>query len=121
NGPQALLPADYTYMASDNGVHSFAATLKTAGSQTLTATDTTTPSMTGTGSWSVAAAAASYIYAFPGTAPSNTIFSTTAGQAFTVTVEALDAYNNIATSFTGTVNWTSSDAQATRPSPYTFS
>ena len=32
----AVLPADYTFVAADNGVHTFNVTLKTAGSQTIT-------------------------------------------------------------------------------------
>jgi streptogramin lyase len=44
---QAILPADYTFTAADNGVHTFTVTLKTAGSQTLTATDTATSTITG--------------------------------------------------------------------------
>jgi hypothetical protein len=41
----AGLPVDYTFTASDAGVHTFAnqITLQTAGSQTVTATDTSTP------------------------------------------------------------------------------
>jgi hypothetical protein len=44
------LPTDYTFIASDNGVHTFsnAVTLKTAGGRTITATDTVTSSITGT-------------------------------------------------------------------------
>ena len=52
----AVLPADYTFKATDNGVKVFAggATLKTQGAQSLTATDTTTGSITGTLSATVA-------------------------------------------------------------------
>src|SRR5947208_14556349 len=39
---QAVLPADYTFVAADAGQHTFSATLNTAGSQSLTATDTVT-------------------------------------------------------------------------------
>ena len=35
--PQAVLPAGYTFAASDKGAHAFAATFRTAGSQSLTA------------------------------------------------------------------------------------
>ena len=35
----AVLPADYTFTAADNGVHTFNVTFKTAGSQTLTIAD----------------------------------------------------------------------------------
>ena len=44
---QATLPADYTFTAGDTGVHTFTATLKTAGTQSLTATDTVDSSITG--------------------------------------------------------------------------
>ena len=36
---QAALPADYTFTGADNGQHSFSVTLKTSGSQTVTASD----------------------------------------------------------------------------------
>jgi streptogramin lyase len=42
------LPADYTFTAADAGVHTFSATLKTAGVQTLTGTDTVNGGLTGT-------------------------------------------------------------------------
>ncbi len=46
----ATLPASYTFLAGDMGVHTFSsgATLVTAGSQTITATDSVTSSITGT-------------------------------------------------------------------------
>jgi hypothetical protein len=46
--------------------------------------------------------------------------SVTAGTAFVVTVTALDAYGNVATGYTGTVHFTSSDRTATLPADYTF-
>jgi hypothetical protein len=45
---QATLPANYTFTAADGGVHTFSATLKTIGSQSLIATDTKTKSIAGT-------------------------------------------------------------------------
>ncbi len=39
---QAVLPANYTFTGVDAGVHVFSVTLKTAGSQSITATDTVT-------------------------------------------------------------------------------
>jgi CSLREA domain-containing protein len=47
--PAAGLPASYTFVPSDNGQHTFSATLNTAGSQTITATDAAN-SITGTSS-----------------------------------------------------------------------
>ena len=40
--------------------------------------------------------------------------------AHNVTVTALDAYGNMATGYTGTVHFTSSDGQAVLPANYTF-
>jgi hypothetical protein len=51
--PKASVPANYKFIASDKGVHTFpytlspGLTLKTAGSQWVRATDTTTASITG--------------------------------------------------------------------------
>src|SRR5207253_2563189 len=46
---QAVLPANYTFVAADNGAHTFTngVTLKTAGTQSITATDTVTATITG--------------------------------------------------------------------------
>ena len=44
----AALPADYTFVSGDTGVHTFTATLNTVGTQTITATDTVTTAITGT-------------------------------------------------------------------------
>ena len=44
---QAVLPANYAFLAGDNGVHQLSVTLKTAGTQSITATDTGTGSITG--------------------------------------------------------------------------
>ena len=44
---QAVLPANFTFTAADGGVYAFSVTLKTGGSQSITATDTVTASMTG--------------------------------------------------------------------------
>jgi hypothetical protein len=55
---QAVLPANYTFTAADHGRHTFTVTLKTAGSQTLTATDTATASVKGSQAVTVNPAAA---------------------------------------------------------------
>jgi hypothetical protein len=47
---QAILPSNYTFAAADAGVHTFTVTLKSRGSQTLTATDTHTGSIKGSAS-----------------------------------------------------------------------
>ena len=63
---QAILPADYTFIPGDGGVHTFSARLKTAGSQSLTATDTVTSSIAGTQTITVQAAPASIRFAVIG-------------------------------------------------------
>ncbi len=90
----ATLPANLTFLASDNGVHTVSGglTLKTAGSQTVTATDTTTATAKGTSAAvTVTAAAVSKLLAATGTPQSATV-----GTAFAnpLVVEALDAYSN---------------------------
>ena len=110
---QADLPAAYTFTAADKGAHNFNATLKSAGTKSITVTDisgTLTGSETGI---TVTPAAASN---FAIRAPA----SGTAGSAFGVTVTALDPYNNTDTSYTGTIHFTSSDGQASLPGDYSF-
>jgi hypothetical protein len=107
---QAVLPGPYTFTAADGGTHSFSATLKTAGTQSLTVTDTTTGSLTGTETGiSVNPAAASTFTLTP--FPS----SITAGVAHNFIITALDPYGNIATGYGGVVDFSSSDPQAVLP------
>lgn len=109
----AVLPADYTFTAADNGVHTFNVILKTAGNQTLTVTDPLS-GITGTvGNIIVSPAAASQLGL---TAPT----TVTALTPFRITVTALDPYGNQVTDYTGTIHFTSSDALAWLPTDYTF-
>ena len=108
---QAVLPANATLT---NGIGTFSATLKTAGNQTITATDTVTASVTGTSNVVVVSAAAATHYSV--SAPA----SATAGSAFNFTVTALDQFNNTATTYAGTVHFTSSDGAAVLPANSTL-
>jgi hypothetical protein len=113
--PLAVLPADYTFTAADAGVHAFSATLKTAGTQSLTAIDSTTASPTGSETGitvNPAAASTMTIAGFPS--------SITAGAAGNLTVTLKDSYGNVASGYTGTVHFTSSDAKGVLPANYTF-
>ena len=116
--PSAVLPADYTFIAADKGVHKFTAalTLKTVGSKSVTATDKATASIHGTQSGIVVTPAAARTFTVSVAAN-----PTVAGAAHSVTVTALDADGNVATGYTGTIHFTSSDAQAVLPGDYTFS
>jgi hypothetical protein len=107
---QAGLPADYTFTIADNGVHTFSATLKTSGPQSITATDKASSNITGSQSGIVVnPAAASSLVASGFPSP------ITAGIAGNITITAKDAYGNVATGYSGTVHFTSSDSQAMLP------
>jgi len=91
-----------------NGVGQVNVTLETAGTQTITAMDTVFASLRGTGSFAVSAGPASQLGVFgPG--------STLAGTSFSFTVIAYDAFQNVATTYSGTIGFSSSDAGATLP------
>lgn len=110
---QASIPGNYTFTASDNGVHTFFVTLKTAGSQGVTAYDVAT-SVSGMASTTIsAAAAATYFLNAPGSVPFYTAFSFNA--------YARDAFGNTATSYNGTAVMTSSDPGYSNLGPFTFS
>jgi hypothetical protein len=110
---QATLPSDYTFTAADNGVHVFSATLNTAGTRSLTVTDTVLPGSTGRQSGIVVQAGAASTLFLSGS-------TTTAGLPYVLTLKAQDAYGNVATSYRGTVHFTSSDPKAVLPPNYTF-
>jgi hypothetical protein len=111
---KAVLPADYTFTATDQGVHTFSVTLKTAGRQSLTATDITAGSIACTRAGIVVSPAAARTVSIKAPA------SVTKGVAFSLTVTLLDAYGNVATGYTGTVHFRSSDGSALLPPNYTF-
>jgi hypothetical protein len=111
---QAVLPANYQFVAGDNGFKTFSATLKTSGNQTITATDSVNAGINGT---------CANINVSPGLATHYGLVApagATPGAAFNFTVTALDAFNNTATSYTGTAHFTSSDGAAVLPANYTF-
>ena len=120
----AGLPADYTFTAADQGTHTFTVTLatteyninyETSGIQTITVTDTSNNLISGTSNGiNVNPNIATQFYTF--------LFSNSvvAGQTFYVEVAALDAYGNLATGYTGTVHFTSTDWQAVLPSDSTL-
>ena len=112
---QAGLPANFTFTAGDDGTYTFTVTLKTAGSQSITATDTTTSAITGTLSGISVSPAAASQFVLSGLSSTATV-----GVAQTVTVTAKDPYGNVATGYTGTVQFTSSDPAASLPANYTF-
>ena len=83
--------------------------------QTVTGTDTVTSTVSGTtGNIAVSPASASTLSVVASTG------STTAGSPMSVTVTARDQFGNAVTGYTGTVHFTSTDAQSVLPANYTF-
>ncbi len=107
---QAVLPANSTLTS---GTGSFAVTFETTGNQNVTATDTVTSTITGSAAVSVTPDAATH---FAVSAPA----AATAGTAFSFTVKALDTFNNLVTSYSGTVDFSSSDGSALLPANTTL-
>ena len=110
--PKAILPASVTLA---NGTGQFSATLETAGAQSITATVAQTPSDSGSDAAIVvqpAAASSFTLTDFPSPA--------TLGVAGTFTVTAYDVYGNVATGYSGTVHFTSSDPKAILPANATL-
>jgi large repetitive protein len=89
--PLAVLPADYTFVGGDAGVHVFSVTLKTGGTQTLTVTDIQHPLLTATQTLSVSAGPASSIIALAGSGQ-----TANPGDMFATALEAkvTDAFGN---------------------------
>jgi uncharacterized delta-60 repeat protein len=111
--PWAVLPANYTFTAADQGVHTFTLPFFKATSQALFVADTATPSMNGR-EVNILVNPGPVAQIFLLSAPS----SITSGTSFHLYFSAEDAYGN-ATSFTDTVHFTSSDPNATLPSDET--
>ncbi len=115
----AVIPADYTFLGGDAGVHIFngAATvaLRSAGTRHITVTDSALASPSATSpSITVDAAAADHL-AWVGT-PGSAI----AGTAFSMTLHVEDLYGNAASAYAGTVTFSTSDGAASVPAAYTF-
>jgi len=113
--PGAVLPADYTFAASDAGTHAFSATLVTVGTQSISATDGGSPAASG---------AQSGIAIQPGAAASLALggypAQTASGETHTITATLLDAYGNVSTGYRGTLHLTSSDPDAVLAPDDTF-
>jgi hypothetical protein len=113
--PHALLPKDYTFTSNDAGVHTFSATLVTAGDQTITATDLIHGAITG---------AVTGIKVSPDLADRLSLTvpaSARAGDLVNVTVAAHDRYGNVVPTFVGRIQLTGTDAKgAGLPATYHF-
>ncbi len=102
-----MLPAESFV---NNGVGYFLASLTTTtpGLQTISATDVTTHSITNMSNQILVNPVAGAATHFTVSAPA----AVSAGSAFVVTVTALDGNNLVATSYSGTVHFSSNDSQA---------
>jgi len=107
---QAMLPADSTLA---NGFGTFSVTLNTSGSRTVTATDKAQNSITGTSNVISVSGPATH-FSFSAAGGAATRRSTNIG------VTALDASNNQATSYSGTVHFSSTDGKAILPANETL-
>lgn len=110
----ATLPANYSFVAGDNGVKTFSVTFRTTGQQSLFATDTANGAISGGATTSVTPAMAAALVVTG--APASVV----AGTPFSVTVTARDGSGNIVTGYTGTVHFASSDGQAALPADSTL-
>jgi hypothetical protein len=111
--PTAVLPADYTFMLSDDGTHTFSFTLDRAGTQSVTVTDTSSSGLQDTVPVTVAPGPfALYLMQAPATI--------TAGQQFNILLTAQDAFQNTLIGYNGTVSISSTDSRAALPAPYMF-
>jgi subtilisin-like proprotein convertase family protein len=114
-GPNKGLPLSYAFTPADAGKHTFGASLRTAGTQSLTATDILSPALTGSQAGiSVVAGLLSRLTV--GGYPSPVV----AGLDTGLTVAAADAFGNPVAGFVGTVQFTTSDPQGTVPAAYAF-
>jgi hypothetical protein len=118
---QATLPTAYTFTAADAGVRTFTATLRTAGTQTISVVDST-----GTLHGSQAGVAvspapfASFRLSVPLGTDSKGHYLVTAGDNIALSVRAVDAFGNSANGYTGTVKFSSTDPLANLPADYLF-
>jgi FG-GAP-like repeat/RTX calcium-binding nonapeptide repeat (4 copies)/FG-GAP repeat len=114
--PRAVLPADFTFAATDRGTHTFTVTLKALGTQSITVADTARPGFVGAQERIMVNPGAVSRFQVSDFFPSPV--SVVESASFTVT--AYDAYGNLATNYAGTVHFTSSDGLALLPDDYTF-
>jgi hypothetical protein len=110
---QAGLPANYTFIASDAGTHTFAGLLRTAGVQSLSVTDAAAAAISGSENVTVTPAAASKFVVGGAPPPAR-------GQSQSLKVTAKDPFGNTVTGYAGTVDFATTDSLADLPSSYTF-
>jgi hypothetical protein len=130
----AVLPVNYTFTLADAGSHWFVVTLKTAGSQTITATDTSNSTLSGQATVSLTAPGPAAPQGGggsqggssappPGATPAADSGSTTAATipldaAYALTVPTLEPLGSGVTGSPSMVGFRSWDGPAALPDPY---
>ncbi|MDY3555761.1 VCBS repeat-containing protein [Gemmata sp. JC717] len=117
---QAGLPTSYTFTAADAGAHTFTATLRTAGPQSISVGDVAGLSGSQQGIAVTPAAFSKFLLSVPNGADSKGHVLVTAGDSIALTVRAVDAFGNAVVGYKGKVKFTSTDTKAALPADYTF-
>ena len=112
NDSNAALPAAHAFTATDAGVLHFNATLKTAGTRSVTAVDGSLSASLPSIAVSPAAAVSITVAGFPN--------SVGAGVPGTVLVTVKDFFGNTASGYRGTVHFNSDNASKVLPSDHIF-
>jgi hypothetical protein len=110
--PQGTVSPPYTFTAADAGQHAFTTNLRTAGAQTITATS---PGLNPAQGTTTVIAANGVRFDLTNLAP-----TAVAGVATTFLVTVFDTFGNVATGYTGPVQFSVTDPQGTAPTAYTF-
>ena len=112
----ATLPTQYTFTEGDAGTHTFenAVSFLLAGTSTLGAADDADETIAGEVSLTIEPLAAARLELTGLTDPSES------GAVNSITVTARDVNGNVATSYVGTIAFTSNDEDAALPENYTF-
>ncbi|WP_164009797.1 Ig-like domain-containing protein [Pyxidicoccus trucidator] len=112
---QAQLPGDYAFTAADAGRHVFSnVVLATSGPRRVTVTELMVTPLSDSLDVEVVSDAADRLVL------SGLAEDVTAGALNRLTLSARDRFGNLVTGYTGTVRFTSDDAQAQLPGDYTF-
>jgi len=109
------LPSNYPFNPPiDHGMHTFSATLRRAGTQTIITQDVASfGAIQGAMSINITPAPANHLVLG---APANV----TRTKPFTLSVTAQDQFGNVDTNYSGAIQFTSSDGTASLPGNYTF-